>query len=76
MPCTECERLRWQHALARQAIEGLIDRRNDPDPTWQLELLIEFLSELRSNVNAAFRNHRQTHRDTRSTGAAVPGLIT
>jgi hypothetical protein len=63
MSCTECERLRWQHALARQAIEGLAGRRNDPDPEWQIEQLIEFLSELHDSVGAAFLNHRAAHRD-------------
>lgn len=41
MPCAECERLRWQQALALQAIQGLVEHRADPDPTWQLELLLE-----------------------------------
>jgi hypothetical protein len=68
MTCAECERLRTQYLLVRETAFELVDHRNasiwryDPDPAWQLDLLIMFIAEMRGVVGAAFLKHREAHR--------------
>lgn len=68
MWCAECERLRTQYLLVREATFELVDHRNvnirryDPDPAGQLDMLIMFMEEMWSLVGTDFVKHRNAHR--------------
>jgi hypothetical protein len=78
MSCAECKYLQEQYALARKVASDLADHRNskiwqyDPDPDWQLDMLVAFVAELCDQVGDAFVDHRLEHRRASARSPAGP----